>query len=163
MKTVHIETHCYSTTLPHSPRRKWGNSDRRVFSIQNSPVLPLSVSSTFSLRYSHPVAPYIFFLVFMSLPSFLQQRHLQGSPYAICDQSSYPSFVILHVGFSFPFWLCSTSFLTWYGHLLYRTTFQNCIHSIQKKNPILLIRWTENPKSTKPEYRRKLPCRLSTP
>lgn len=117
-RTVRTEPHCYSTTLPHSPRRKWGNCARRGFCTQNNPVLPLSVSRTFSLRHIHPVAPYVLFFVFMSLPSFLQQRHLEDSSYPTCDHCSHPSFVALHVEYSFPFWLCSTSFLTWYNHLI---------------------------------------------
>jgi len=134
MKTVHTEPHCYSTTLPHSPRRKWGKCDQRVFSTQNIPVLPLSVSSTFSLRYIHAVAPYVLFLVFTPLPSFLQQRHLEGSSYAICDKSSYPSFVVLHVVCPFPFWLCNTSFLTWYGHLI-AIHFQDHISNLYPQYP----------------------------
>jgi hypothetical protein len=164
MTTVPTEPHCYSTALPHGPRRKWGsNCDRRVFSTQNNPVLPLSVSTTFSLRYNHAVAPYILFLVFMPFPSFLQQRHLQGSSYATCDQSSYPSFVVLHVGCPFPFWLCNTFFLTWYGHLIsihLQDHISNLYPKYQKKIPVLLIRWTAKPNEHKARVQTKVTMQI---
>ena len=55
-------------------------------------VFPLSTSSTLSFPCGHPVAAYVFFLVFPSLLafpiSFLQKHFLVGSLYSRCDQSS---------------------------------------------------------------------------
>ena len=72
------------------------------FSTECDLVLPLSIFSTFSLPEGQPVAAYIFFLVFPPLLLFplslLQQCVLEGSAYARCDQSSWPSFFVLYVG-----------------------------------------------------------------
>jgi len=58
------------------------------FSRECDVVLPLSISNVFSLREGHPVAAYVFFLVF-PFPSILLLRTcLEGSSYAICDHFS---------------------------------------------------------------------------
>ena len=66
-------------------------------------LLPLSTASVLSIHQGHPTAAY-FFLVFPSLIvlSFLQQHVLEGSSYARCGQSIYPSFFLLYVGYSSP-------------------------------------------------------------
>jgi len=55
-------------------------------------VLPFSISSILSFHESHPVAVYVFFLVFPLLLSFtlccLQQRVSEDSFYARCDPSN---------------------------------------------------------------------------
>ena len=55
-------------------------------------VLHKVQSSNLSVLQGHPIAAYIFFLVFLSLLSFflslLQQRVLEGSSYAGCNKSS---------------------------------------------------------------------------
>ena len=53
----------------------------------------------FSLRLA---ATYVFFIVFQSFLYFLQQRVLEGSFYARCDPSSYPSLFLLYVIYSYP-------------------------------------------------------------
>ena len=73
-------------------------------------MLALSICSIFLFPYGHPVAAYAFFLVlpsFLSFLSFLQQHVSDGSSYARCDQSNYPSFLLLYVGYSSPPWLIS--------------------------------------------------------
>ena len=61
------------------------------------------------------VAAYIYFLLFPSLISFplsfLQKRLLEGSSYARCDHSSYPSFFLLYVGYSSPPWLYAIGYI----------------------------------------------------
>ena len=67
-------------------------------------ALPLSVSINLFFPEGHPVGAYFFFVVFTSLLSFslplLQQRVLEGSSYARCDQSRQRSFCLLLVGCS---------------------------------------------------------------
>ena len=60
-----------------------------------------------SFREGHPVAAYVFFIIFPSLLSSLQWRVLEGSCYASCDQSNQPSFFfLLYLGYFSPHWLC---------------------------------------------------------
>jgi hypothetical protein len=68
-------------------------------------VLHLWISSILSFHSDHPVASYIFSLVLPSPLSFLQWRILEGSSYARCDLSRYPSFYLLYVGYFSPPWL----------------------------------------------------------
>ena len=67
--------------MPQSVLRQAHSLFESEFSTQCDLVLP-----------HHPVAAYVFFLVFQSLPSFLLtflQSHVsEGSSYARCDQSS---------------------------------------------------------------------------
>ena len=57
------------------------------FSIESETV-HLSISSMFSFPSGHTLASYVFFLVFPSVPSFLQQCFSEGSSYTRCGQSS---------------------------------------------------------------------------
>jgi len=65
------------------------------FSTQCNLILPLSIDSILVFPYGRPVAAYIFFLVFTSFLSFriyfLQYRILEGSSYAVREQSSESS------------------------------------------------------------------------
>lgn len=90
--------HYSSTQSSSKMRHLWS---RRVCHRVNQ-VPPLSVSRTFPFLYVHSVAPYVIFLVFVSLPSFLQQRHLEGSSHTMWP---IPSFAVLYVSCSFPLWL----------------------------------------------------------
>jgi hypothetical protein len=97
------------------------------FSIQFNFVLPLSSRSILSLPWSHPAAAYVFFLVFLSLLSFLQQSdfirqflrktwsiHLGFLLFIFCRQ------------FLFPWTLCNTSsFLTWSVQLMFSILLQS--------------------------------------
>ena len=57
--------------IQQSVLRQVHNLFQRQFSGQSDLVLPLSISTILSFHEGHPVADYIFFLVFPSLPSFL--------------------------------------------------------------------------------------------
>ena len=67
-------------------------------------VLPHSISSILSSPLRQPAAAYFLFLVFTSLLSFplsfSHSRVLDGSSYAVCDQSSQPSFNLLYLVYS---------------------------------------------------------------
>ena len=53
-------------------------------------VPSLSISSTLYFPECHPVADYVFFLVSLSLLSFLHYRVLEGSSDSRCDPVAYP-------------------------------------------------------------------------
>jgi hypothetical protein len=72
-------------------------------------VPSLSISSTLSFPECHPVADYVFFLVFLSLLSFLHYRVLEGSSYSRCKQSSCRFFILFYVGYFFLRWLYAVS------------------------------------------------------
>ena len=70
-----------------------------------------SCASSFNFQYSqvpqgNTVAAYLFLFVFPSLISFplsfLQLRVLEGSSYTTCEQSSFPSYFLLFVGYTSP-------------------------------------------------------------
>ena len=78
--------------------------------------LPFSGYRTVSLLEGHSVAAYTFFFVFPSLlpypVSFLSQPVPEGSSHTSCDQSSWPSFFLLSVGYSSSPWLPITLFIS---------------------------------------------------
>ena len=100
---------------------------KRVFR-QCDLVRAMSMFSTFMFSQGHPVAAdtfFLFFPSFKSLTSALQLCDLEGSSYAIYNQSIYPSSSLLYVGYSSPPWLhailvelCSITdhtVLKWFG------------------------------------------------
>jgi len=67
-------------------------------------VLPISIQSILSFPYGHPVAAYVFFLVFPSILSVLQQRVLfKAVPTHLTKPVSLLSFL--------PFIVCRTFLL----------------------------------------------------
>jgi len=88
--------------------RQVHNIFQTVFSKQCNLVLPLSNFSNVSFLQTHPGA-YVYFLVLSSLLSFRQKRVLDGSSYARCNKSSWPSFVLLYEGCPF-ITLCHSGF-----------------------------------------------------
>jgi len=75
-------------------------------------MLPRSIASILVFPFDHTVAAYVFFPAFASLSSFpvfyIQWRVRESSSYATCDQSIWPSFFLLHVGYSSAPWLYVT-------------------------------------------------------
>ena len=90
-------------------------------------VLPLSISSNLSFPEGHPVAAFLFFLVF---PSLLFFPLLEGNSYARWNQARHPAFVLLSTGYSFPPSLCvilhqiSHDWSNWYSTSFSTTTFR---------------------------------------
>ena len=94
---------------------------------------PPSVYNILFFPWVHSVATYVLF-VFPSplffLPSSLQTRFLEGSSYARCDQSSGPSFFLVHIEYRCPHWLCvilcnfSQNQANWSSPSFSSTTFQ---------------------------------------
>jgi len=85
------------TTGPHPPPKPV------LHTVRSSASFFFSIYSILSYHSGHPIAAYVFFLVFPSPLSFLKWRVLADSSCARCDKSSHHNFLILYaIYFSSP-------------------------------------------------------------
>jgi len=107
IRNLHGFPKCFLLRIHHSVAlRQFHSPFRSQSSTQCDLVLPLSIYSILSYPEVHPIAAYIFFLVFpslLSLPlSSLQYSVSKGRSHSRCDKSTGSLFILLYVGYSSP-------------------------------------------------------------
>ena len=108
---VHGHSFCSLTNERSIAFSKGSSPSAHTFNFQ---CAVFSLRSSSSFLHLHPQPSLLFFC----LP-FLQWCVLEGSFYARCDQSSYPSFVLSFIGYSCPLWLSVTLLhFTWSVQLI---------------------------------------------
>jgi hypothetical protein len=94
------------------------------FSRECDLILPRSSCSIFPFPWEHPVAAYIFFLVFSSVLAFLWWRVLEGTSKTWTIQVAFFHFIVRWI-FVSSLSLCDISFCTRKAHLIFSILLQH--------------------------------------